>query len=161
MNLNNTLYGRIVGQIKRSNNQEAVMEYLRSFGFYFVESEVLLKLHPKLGIPPKHMKYSFMIRGIKKNIDDTRIIVGIKLWGDKVDRVLLYIQGDLDSRLKIPWKERQDINFKKIKIRVKFPDYLNYEERKKWRWEHAKVKKDPNYKPTAMYQKAKPDVVFI
>lgn len=165
MNINKTLYGRIIGQVKRSNSQEKMMEYLRTFGFYFIESEVLMQLYPDIRLKNNHERYSFMVRKINRKRDDVRLIVGVKLWGKKVDRVVIYLEQNgvtcFESRALIPWKERQDINFKKIRIKVKFPDYLTYDQRKKWRHEHEKVKKNPQYLPSKSYLKIKPDVIFI
>lgn len=136
---------------------EKLIEFLRSLDFFFAT------MTEEIDAVQLHKKYVWMIRHKRRNPDslDLSIMVGIKMWGKKNDKVLVYHKGAWFRTLHVPWKDKADINFRKITVRLKFPDYLNYDERRKWRAQHHQQLKDPTRTPTEWYKKILPDVQFI
>lgn len=159
------LLDRITNYILRSPNQETVIKYLRTLNFKFHATDSLESVF-KIKIKPLHSGFSFMVR---ERVDkegerighDERLIVGIKLIGKKVDTIILY--RDLKFNLKVikGWKDNKKVNFKKVKIKMVFPESLNYKERRDWRAEHAKVQRNPDYIPTKFYTRNKDKIRFI
>lgn len=149
-----TFYSKIIPNLSRFATQDKMIEYLRQLNFHFVAVEVLMEVYPKLDLNIKDQKNSFMLRELKPGKWDNRMMVSVRLLGKKTHRVAIYLKGKFHSRLDKPWKEEQDINFKKLVIRLKFPDSMpDYEERKRWRLEDKKVQKNSAYKPSEFYQK--------
>lgn len=146
---------KILKTIEKLPNQERVMGYGRELSLSFIETPILLQENKNYQIIFKHQTYSFMQH--PKN----PLAIGIKLWGKKSSKVLIYFNGLFYKKFTIEWKDVHDMNFKKLKIGVKFPDYMTYLERKKWRQEHARLLKNPNLQPTSKYLRCKPDVIFI
>jgi len=138
-----------------------MIEYLRQFNFTFVEMDVFLSQYPKFKFRVKDKKNSIMLRELKPGKWDARMVVTFKMWGTRNDRVGLYLQQQWVKRFTKLWKDNQDINFKKLVIKLKFPEGLNYEERKKWRYEDKKVQSKPGYKPTAFYDQWKDQVIRL
>jgi hypothetical protein len=137
------------------------MSYLRQFGFKFYPYKVIKENNPEVNLLDAHEGYSFMVRPIRKDELDTRLIFGIKLNGRKSNDVLVYYKGSWLETVSIKWKDEADINFRKTVKKWIFPDYMSYLERRKWRAENNRVIKNPNFKPSEFYLKCKPDVRFI
>lgn len=139
---------------------------MRSLDFRFFDDSLM----------PAKPKYSVMVRLLhnieKENLKlkwihcegdelwDTTFMVSIKLWGKKSSKVIITYRGKHYHTLHIPWKDKADINFRKTVNRLKFPEYLNYDERRKWRTEHHKVLRDPNRPKKEWYLKILPDVII-
>lgn len=162
MKTDNTFYTKIISNLNRFATQDKVIEYLRQFQFVFVEMNVFFEQNPKFKFMPKDTKNSLMMRELKPGKWDSRMIVTFKLWGKRSPRMGIYLNKKYVTRINKHWKDEQDINFKKLTIRLKFPDAMpDYEERKKWRYEDKKVQKDPNYKPSAFYKQWKDQVIRL
>lgn len=161
MKRNNTFYARIIEQLPRFSTQDKMIEYLRQFNFHFIEAKVFKNENPKVKLNIKDEKYSFMVRELEPGKNDYRLVVTVKLWGRKTERVGIYFNGKWHSRLNKIWANKEDINFKKIVIRMTFPDAMDYEERKKWRAENKKVKSKPDYQPSAFYKRWKDQVIEV
>jgi hypothetical protein len=81
------------------------------------------------------------------------LILAIKLNGKKNSNIHVYEEGKFIRTIKKPWKDAQGILWRKLKIRLKFPADMDYEERKKWRREHKKLERNPDYQPNELYLK--------
>lgn len=158
---NNTYYTKIIQQLPRFATMEKILEFLRQFNFAFVEMDTFEELHKDYPFHAKDRKASIMLRELKPGVWDIRMLVCIKLWGKRSSRVAIYLNGEYNSRLEKHWKDKEDFNFKKLDIKLKFPDGLTYEERKKWRYEDKKVQAKPNYQPSAWYNEWKDQVIRL
>ena len=157
--------------IKANAHQEPLINFLREHSFKFVMTDVITEVVPALKetikLKEKHHKYQWMIRQIKEAKDpindkfDHRLMFGIKLIGGKVDKVVVYLFGKFYKAYPITWKKQNAYNFKKVEQMTKFPEYMDYDDRKKWRAEHRRVLNNPNYKPTKFYTKNLPFIQII
>ena len=147
--------------------QEKAIEYLRTLKFEFIETEPMMGLEQGRhfgggqSVKIQHEKYSWMIRKSPLGPYDITLRFGFKMWGKKNKSILVYYEGSYYSRLKTPWKDAADINFRKLVITLKFPDELTYDQRRKWRTEHKKVEAKLEYDPSAFYLKWKPKVIIL
>lgn len=153
--------------LAKCKTQEKVFEFLKEYQFTFLTSDILEHVDKELfELNPKHAKYQFLVRLVKEAKDpkndkfDFRLAIGMKILGKKRDRILIYQWGKYKKRVEIPWANKEDINFKKVVKLLIFPDWLSYEERKRWRAEHRKfennIQKNPEYRGTDWYHKWKP-----
>lgn len=153
--------------INKCKTQEKLFEFLHEYGFTFLTSDILEHVDKQMfNLKEKHVKYQFLVRMVKQAKDpkndkyDYRLVFGMKIVGKKVDRVKVYLWGKYDKTIEIPWADRNDINFKKVVKLLSFPDWMDYDERKRWRAEHRKwennVAKNPDYIPSIFYTKRKP-----
>lgn len=157
--------------IKTQKSQEKLINFLRDHNFKCIMTDVITEVVPELNtyikLKPKHQKYQWFIRQIKAAKDptkdkyDPRLMFGIKLIGNKVDKVVVYLFGKFYVLAKIGWEKQKTYNFKKVDTLTKFPDHMDYDDRKKWRAEYRKVITNPNHKPSKFYEKHKPWIKFF
>jgi uncharacterized protein (UPF0216 family) len=150
----------------KAKSQEQLMDLLREYDFRFVAADVVIdwsQEHPdQITIKEKHHDYQFMVRMVKeaKNPEndkyDWRLVFGIKIIGDKEEKVQVYLWGVYEKTWTLPWEKAKEFNFKKVNPIYIFPEFMDYNDRKKWRAENRKAVKDPNFKPNAFYEKWKP-----
>jgi hypothetical protein len=155
----------------KAKNQEDLVSMLREYGYKFIATDVI-KDYAKpemITLKEKHESYQWMVRLVKEAKDpandkwDYRLVFGIKFMGEKVEKVQVYLWGKWQEAWKLPWKEKEDINFKKVNRVYIFPDWMDYAERKKWRVEHRKIlaaaekgNPIPEEKYSKLYLKCKP-----
>lgn len=151
------IHDKIIAALKRQTTMEKAIEYLRSLNFIFVEGDKDTKQYEL------HKGYSWVVREVnnKKDNTDYLLMFGIKMWGKKNSKILVYKEGTHEETIRVPWKDKADINFRKIVVKLKFPDYLDYDERRKWRTEYHKQKNNPKRIPSEWYLKILPDIKFI
>lgn len=153
---------------KKATSQEKLMEMLREYNFRFIASDIAMdwsiEHKDQISIREKDKDLQFMVRMLKeaKNPEndkyDWRLVFGIKLLGDKIDKVQVYLWGKYEKTWTVKWDKAKDFNFKKVNPIYIFPEFMDYEDRKKWRAENRKVIKDPEYKGNAFYNKFSPYV---
>lgn len=150
------IHQKVINSLGRFQTMEKCIEYLRSLNFFFYEAENV-KLIP---FKPGHLKYAWMVRRTN-NKQDPSLVCGIRMWGKKTNKIIVLVRANHAATIRVHWKDKADINFRKIVVRLKFPDYLNYEDRRKWRTEYHKQLRNPNRKPSPWYLKIYPDVQHI
>lgn len=109
---------------------------------------------------PGNLKYAWMVRRVGTK-QDTSFICGIRMWGKKTDKIIVLIRGAHAATIRVDWKDKADINFRNPTIKLKFPDYLDYDERRTWRTEHHKQLRNPSRKPSESYLRILPDMQFL
>lgn len=133
-------------------SQERLIEMLREYKFRFLTSEYIRDYHeakglaenPMLVIRDMDMEYQFMARLVRETKSpfndqyDFRLTFGIKIIGERVEKVRVYLWGKYDETLKIPWEKVKGVNFKKVDQLHSFPEWMDYADRRKWRVEHRK-----------------------
>lgn len=155
--------------LKKQPTQEKIIEYLHGFDFRFLDYQVIEDNVPKdqLAIDPVHAEYQFMARMMKEAKEpandkyDYRLTVGIKIIGERKSRVLIYLFGKYEEKLKVGWEDIKKINFKKVEKIFIFPEFMDYADRKRWRTEHRKWVNSPDPDKFALsdfYNKYKPYV---
>lgn len=164
----NEQYMAFLIELKISKNQEVLMETLRTMGYHFYTLEHLNELGVKLKPKPQHLKRQWMAKRVfnfqgKEEKLDPDLVFGIRLLGDAVDTVKIYYNAhnkglEFYTSWNIPWPNNHKVNFKKPKIKWKFPKPMSHDERKKWRKEHFILLKDPTKIPTDFYKQWKPDI---
>lgn len=126
---------------------------LREQGFLFSSLDLLKDMGYPIQVSKVYRKYKFMVRLLRKAKNpandkyDPSLLIGIK--GGKVIGIsgedMLFekiFDEDADKMIKIP-----------AKAKVKFPDYLNQDERNKFRSEMQLLKDDPERNPTGFYKR--------
>lgn len=129
--------------------QEGLINYLRELQFRFLAADVvnekslenpdLVKFNME-----KHGDYQWMVRLMKEAKDpqndkyDWRLMFGIKIVGEKVAVVKIYLWGKFSESWKLPWEKAKVNNFKKVEKVFIFPEFMDYAERRRWRLEHRK-----------------------
>lgn len=159
-----SLNERILSYLRRAKNQELIIKYLRTLKYEFITYREIALMWPKFRkVPVEYEEYSFMVRqsayGPKGY--DHRLILGIKIVGQKSDKVLVFRDMSLTSIDIIPWKKAKLVNFKKVTQKMKFDSAMTYKERRDWRNEHVKVTRDSDYRPSKFYLDNKKYVQFL
>ena len=137
----------------KAKTQEDYIKMLREYEFKFVMADTIqdmIEFNAKVGeqikLRERDIKdgYQFMVRLIKEAKEpmndsyDFRLLFGIKLIGERVDKIVIYLWGEFNDYVKKPWKDKLDINFKKVEKLYQFPEFMDYADRRKWRTEHRK-----------------------
>lgn len=154
----------------KAKTQEELIKTLREYNFMFVDQGTVQDV-PKSDMITLRGKdverdYQYMVRRIKEAKDpandkfDWRLVFAIKIVGDRVDLVQIYLWGKWEEYVKIPWADKKKVNFKKVEKIYAFPEMMDYVERKKWRMENRKVIKaeetNTPFEPSKFYNKWKP-----
>lgn len=155
----------------KAKNQEHLIEMLREYNFRFMATDVIKDYFEEKGflkIKEKHEKYQWMARLVKEAKEpandkyDFRLTFGIRFMGEVVDKVQIYWYSEYQETWKLAWKQKEDINFKKVEKVLMFPEFLDYADRKKWRTEHRKIERaaaaGTPVEPSPFYTKWKPYV---
>lgn len=135
----------------KAKTQEELIDLLREkWDFRFVDKTFILDYVPedKLKIP-EDTDYQFMVRMHREAKEpandkyDWRLVFGIKFIGERVSKVKVYLYGKFDKKetWELPWSKPKVHNFKKVTPIYSFPEFMTYEERKKWRSENRKFLK--------------------
>ena len=163
----------------KNKTQEKLVDYLKGLNFVFLTEEhlselwqankfpwELKKLKEKKKVHP-HSKNQFMVRLLKlakdpsKDKYDPQIAFGIRLVGDRVGKVLIYLFGKYHKTVEIHWENSKEINFKVKEKFYKFPEAMIYSDRHKWRLEDRKLINNPELTPTGFYERWKPFVKIL
>lgn len=152
----------------KSKTQEDFIDYLRGLNFVFIDTDYLIDLAEKnefpLELEKKYHKYQWMVRQIKvaknpmNDKYDFTLMFGTIIVGEKKPKVLIFKGGHFDRRIELHWKDEAGINFKVKEKFYKFPKFMSYEERSKWRDEDRKKQTNPEYEPTKFFLKCEPFV---
>jgi len=161
----------LINYARRAQNQEKLIEYLRDIDFKFINTATLREFQVdadwEFWPRTKHESYSWMVREIKhrhgKRCEyDFTLVFAIKLDGKKVNKFHIYYRNEYIKTFRIPWKDIHDINFRKMYVTLKFPDALNYVERRKWRTENLKHIRFPGkYPKSEFYTTWDPEVIRL
>ena len=147
------IHTKIIGQLIKVRNIDDALTYLRSLTYTPRPPKLL---YNKLSFKryPKHRHYAFF------QIAGDNLSVGIKFDGKQVPKILIYYNGKFSRKIRKPWKD-QGINFQRVSIRWKFPQELTHIERKKWRTEHFKLRKNPQLIASDFYNTWLNKIIFL
>lgn len=162
----------------KAKNQEQLIDMLRDYQFRFISGDVIQDMTTfdktvgeQIQLRDRDIQegFQYMVRLIKEAKEpmndkyDFRLVFAIKIVGDKVEKVVIYLWGKYSEYIKIPWSDKKKVNFKKVEKIYSFPEFMDYVERKKWRTEHRKwqIATDNGKQPDLMelskfYNKFKP-----
>lgn len=141
---------------QKCKDQQQVINYLRERNFTILTPDFLSDYKLPIQLEDKDKKYQYLVRQLKEAKDpkadkyDPQLAVGVKLIGDKIEKVKIYLYGKFHKALSLPWPKETKINFKKIIFTV-FPHYMVYEERTKWGLEQRKLLQNPKAKPSKFF----------
>lgn len=158
-------YNVIKANVRKMPTMEKALAYLRSNSFVFLSFETINDWYNAaikvMAIPEDFKDYSFMLHETKPGSLNQRgefyydLIFCIKLNGVKTNKIVV-LEKDAKGEpeiIPVNWEKQKAINFRKLIITLKFPKDMPYEDRKFWRRENDKLKKDPNYQPKEVYWK--------
>jgi len=153
VNLSSPTYREeLVDHLSTMLGAKEVTDYLRNEGFVFTTLDFLEDLGNPIAIPVKPRKRNkWLVRLIRKaknplrNKYDLSVLVGFR--GSKLtifsgqDILLEHtLEDDILTQVKVP-----------IKFKVKFPVYMQADERTQFRVQMDLLKKDPELKPSRLY----------
>lgn len=146
-------------------NQDSLIKELRAMGFIFVTSEFLKYVIPDTyKIRELHLgKYQWLVRVTKLAKDprndkyDPQVLIGISIMNGRSDKVVTYMYGEYKDRFNIPVPTKKAIKLSKTNL-IKFPHYMNEDERLKWGVEHRTLFNTPGKKPSKFYMRWYKDV---
>lgn len=136
-------YLKIEEHIKPENfkTQDDLVFYLRDLGFVFLMEDHLSQLGLPIEIKPLHKEFQWMIKQIKRAKNpkadkyDPTLVIGMAIWGERTEKVVVYLEGKFKKSHKIPVASKPKFTFDHTEM-MKFPDFMNDEEREKFRIEH-------------------------
>lgn len=152
----------------KCKTQEDVADMLREYGFRFCGVDYLEERDIQPEFKKKiHQKYQYAVRFIRKAKNpmsdrlDPMLMFGMRLFGKRTSNIHVYLGNKYKETLKLGWKDKDGINFKKpVKI-FDFPEFMTLDERNKWRGEHRRILDKPDTKPTKFYDRWKPYVKIL
>lgn len=140
-------------------NQDDLINVLREMSFIFMTSDYLKHFIPEdYTIKKAHLeKYQWLIRRIREaktpinDKFDPQILLGVDIMSkERSNKMVLYAYGTFKESIRLPIPEKKPLTFGKTNL-MKFPMYMNEEERLKWGTEHRALLNDPNKKPSKFY----------
>lgn len=142
----------LVERISTLKNPKELVAYLREQGFVFTTLDYLEDLGNQIAVSkPYRKRYQWLVKLLRqaknplKNRYDVSVLVGFKgekliVWsGDEVLHKAI-LEGNLDTEIKVP-----------IKFKVKFPPYMQHDERLQFRVQMEDLRKFPDRKPSKVY----------
>lgn len=157
----------ITQTLEISKDQDDFINKLRDNGFVFVESDHLLTIIPEsYAIKQIHLdKYQWMLlqtklaKNPKADKYDPSVLVGIIILPDNArsEKMVLYKNGEYSGRIVSEVPNKNALSFMETNL-IKYPHYLNYDEREKWGIEHRMLLNDPNKKPSKFYLRWAPEI---
>jgi hypothetical protein len=149
----------------KSKDQDVMIKILRDMGYIFVTSDHLKLIIPEgYEIKDLHLeKYEWLIKLTKEAKDpkldkfDPQTLVGISISKKRLEKFVVYLYGKFHNRYTMPLPSKKAITFKKTNL-IKFPHYMQEEERLKWNTEHRALFQNKEKKPSKFYMRWRPDV---
>lgn len=141
---------------KAKGDQKKLIKILDKIGMMIVTEEFIYEFHPEIDILEHHRHYQFF--GYPDEAADigvdVELLIGVKYRGAHSDKVILYLHRTFLAEYEVPWPDpHKRINFKARRVHRKFPEKMNYEERRVWRGEYEKIQKNPKYLGSRFFQK--------
>jgi len=148
--------------ISTAVDQDALITMLREKGFVFMMTDFLdIFDFDNLEIKDRHKEeYQWMIRNIriaknpKADRYDPMLIFGIRLLPEHDEKIVVYLNGAYHKSFKVPIPTKPKEVFKKTMM-IKFPHYMNEEEREKFRYELRLYQNQPDREYSKFYNRWK------
>lgn len=148
-----------------ATDQDHLIKLLRERDFHFMMTDLLEAYEfPGLEINNKHREtYQWMLKRLKRAKNpkfdkyDPMLMFGIQMIPERNDRIVVYLDGLFTNGhiIKVPDKPKEV--FKKTKM-IKFPHYMNEEEREKFRFELRRYEEEPDRKLSKFFKRWKDSV---
>ena len=157
----------LIEKYQKEGNQDDFIKELREMGFIFMTTDFLKHVIPEsYQIKETHLEkgIDWLIKRTKVAKDpkndkfDPQIIIGLSMSEGRHERMYLYFYGEFEKSVKIPLPtKKKPITVGKTNI-IKFPHYMNEEERFKWGAEHRVLFNTPDKRPSKFYMRWVKDV---
>lgn len=142
--------------LAQASDQDKLIGYLREHDFVFITSDFLETFDYGIDLKDKHKdEYQWMLRCLKRaknpKVDkyDPMLLVGIKLIGDRTEKVAIYLNREYYKSYKVDLPSKPKETFKKSGM-IKFPPYMTEDEREKFRFELRQYQDKPE-KPISKF----------
>lgn len=157
--------------IKKKDHIEDIIEYLEAINFRWVNWQFIeeLKTVGKWDGPTTGLaRYQWLVRMTRQAKDpqndkfDFTMMVGINFFAH-TDKVIVLYKYKKKAKWTKTWKKEKNLNIKKKKTAMIFPQYMSIEERKQWRYMHRKVSLGKQLGPrdSQFYTRYKPEIQNI
>jgi len=166
VDLDNSLEVVLEEAIKAAKgDQDKFIQHLRGLDFVFLDSAGLkLKIPESYSIKKRHLEsYQWLIRISKIAKDprndkyDPQLLIGISIFEERVEKMVVYLYGEMYKTLKIALPAKKAMDYTKTNL-IKYPHYMNEDERFKWGVEHRLLFNDPNKPMSKFYRRWVKDV---
>lgn len=132
----------IIETIRKKPFIENVKELLSELNFEFISSDSH-QFSPMPWQHPSHKKYQWMVRKclhrIEPRVDfDWWFRVGIRFLDFRSPKIIIYVDNKFIEEIKKPWKVPVEVNAKKKKVPLTFPDEMSIQDRIDWRKSHKR-----------------------
>lgn len=166
---------QLLTQVSELETQSEIILFLRENGFKFVTTEHLELLSekkdnfkcPDFTAIHKKRGYQWLLRCIKlanspmADKYDPTLVFGIQYLGEPQEKIPIYLYGEYHSTISKPiGKLKDSTKFLKPVEAMKFPPYMDQEDRDKFRIEQRKIDTKPEIPPSKFYLKWVKHVVF-
>jgi len=139
-------------------DQDKAIAYLRNLGFIFMYERDMETF--KIEFKPKNAhsgKYQWMIRKTKESKIsptsdkfDPTIIMGIKIDGERNEKVVIYLYNEFLKKVKLPLPGEPKESWDTSEL-LKFPKFMSYDERIKFSGEHRGLTTGSRKAPSKFY----------
>ena len=156
--------------LKQTDDQDKLIAYLRDHNFVFMTWDFFSTFDFKVDIKEKHQEtHQWLIRQLKRAKNpksdkyDPMLMIGIKLLGDRSEKIVIYLNGEYHASVKVDIPGKPKETFKKSGM-MKFPKFMTEPERDKFRFEIRQYQANPNrvlskfYKRWAEYVENAPEL---
>lgn len=144
--------------LRKGKNQRKFADFLREHNFDFFHTYTLEELGVKLNLLPEHQNLQIAILREGEQINPFLFYV-FHLMGKRTSSIYVYINNQYFDVVHIPLAH-DNHNFRKPIAGFKFPNYMTYDERKDWRYQHLKIVAN-KMEPTSFYLEHKPHVKIL
>jgi hypothetical protein len=151
--------------VNEANDQEQLIKILRLKGFKFLTYDHIKDMGLGIDIKPIHEDYQFMLYCLKEakiasnDKYDPKLVFGIKILGDKVNKIQIYLHGEFKEKITMDWPSKIKVSFQKMDL-IKFPPYMKSEERLKFRNELRMLHNNTEKIPSKFFGRWIDDVEF-
>jgi len=143
--------------LDKSTTQDELIDYLREFGYVFVTTEFIEWKEMDIELRDRDKdKYQWFMRRMKKAKDpksdkyDPSLAFGMQVWGEPTETIVIYLNNIYHKRIKLEPIASQEHVLEKSEM-VKFPHYMEEDEKERFRKEHRLLQEDKEREPSKFY----------
>lgn len=150
----------LIQTLLEKEDQDVAIKYLRGLGFVFMYERDLKTF--KIDFTPKKAhsgRYQWMVRKIKESKIsplsdkfDPTILIGIKIDGERKEKVVVYLYNELYKKANIPIPDGTSETWDTSEL-LKYPKFMSYEERIKFSNEHRGLSTGSRKAPSKFYNR--------
>lgn len=147
------------GAIEDNNDQNGLIDTLRTNGFIFMTTELLETYDYPINLKDKHKpEYQWMIKRLKvaknpiNDKYDPMLLFGFRMFGEPDAKIVVYLDGAYHKAYKLKPHSKSKEVIRKAEM-MKFPPYMTPEERERFRYEFRLLQDNPEKEFTKNFKR--------